>query len=232
MKFVYASSTIADGNFSSSLSLEKVKPQRNKFLDSLGLSGERKYIQMEVAHSNQISLVDTNNLDQAEVKVDGLICQNPRIVLGLLTADCVPLIWHHQSGWFGVVHIGWESGFMGVLRQNIQICKQVLGKTEIKNVSWFLGPHIRKNSYQHTTRPQQYNQVDWQNAVEYCSSSQVWQVDMTRFVVDQLLDHDANPDLIEDCGVDTFLSDNHFSHYGARRTNQPQGRMLTVVGVG
>ena len=64
----------------------------------------------EQYHSNKIKIFKTSN---KSYKCDGIISTVPGVALGVLTADCCPiLIGHKKKKLTGVIHAGWKGVYI------------------------------------------------------------------------------------------------------------------------
>ena len=78
-------------------------------------------------------------------RADALVTSRPGIALGIVTADCTPvLLADLESGVIGAVHAGWRGALAGVLEATVQ-AMQALGATRVAAA---IGPCIRQPSYE------------------------------------------------------------------------------------
>jgi polyphenol oxidase len=78
-------------------------------------------------------------------RADALVTATPGLALGVVTADCTPvLLADPQAGVIGAVHAGWRGAVAGVLEATIAAMK-ALGATRIAAA---IGPSIRQKSYE------------------------------------------------------------------------------------
>lgn len=78
---------------------------------------------------------------------DGLITQKPGLLIGVKTADCVPvLLYDEATNTIGVVHAGWRSAFANIIPKAIAIM-HTLG-VDPANVKAFIGPSIQLEFYE------------------------------------------------------------------------------------
>ena len=83
----------------------------------------------------------------APPEADALVTAVPGIALGLLTADCVPvLLADAAAGVVGAAHAGWRGALAGVIGAVVRAMEHA-GATPAQTVS-ALGPHIRQEAYQ------------------------------------------------------------------------------------
>ncbi|MGI4954939.1 MAG: peptidoglycan editing factor PgeF [Janthinobacterium lividum] len=80
-------------------------------------------------------------------RADAMVTNRPGIALGIITADCTPVLLHDSTaGVVGAVHAGWRSALGGVLEATIA-AMQALGATR-SGITAAIGPCIRQPSYE------------------------------------------------------------------------------------
>ncbi|HOV37191.1 MAG TPA: polyphenol oxidase family protein [Spirochaetales bacterium] len=71
---------------------------------------------------------------------DGFLTQDPRIVLGVTVADCLPIfLWDPQQNVRGLLHSGWKG--TGILNEAIRLMKETFN-TDPKDLYVLFGPCI------------------------------------------------------------------------------------------
>ena len=114
-----------------------------------------KYFNLKVAnlktinqiHSNKVKIIHSINDDTSNNEADALITKSPNIILGILTADCAPiLIQDPLRKIIAAVHIGWKGAYNKILERTIEELSN-LG-SDIKNIKLAIGPCIGPASYE------------------------------------------------------------------------------------
>lgn len=107
--------------------LANVEGNRAMFTRSFDLSPHQLLTTKQV-HGNDILLVDEPNLDLTHfltVEADAVITNQPGIMLGVLTADCFPLlIWHAEKPVVATIHAGWRGASNGLITKVITAMQQ------------------------------------------------------------------------------------------------------------
>ena len=89
---------------------------------------------MHQTHSNRV-LEIKKNYYKRKVLSDAMITKNKGIALGVLTADCVPiLLFDKKSKIIGCIHAGWKGALSGIIKNTIKsdyFCKAKTRKTYI-----------------------------------------------------------------------------------------------------
>lgn len=73
----------------------------------------------------QVSATDAVLVEQASqgvVEADGMVCKVPGLVLGIGTADCLPvLLADYEHGVIGAAHAGWRGAVRGVVENTLKL---------------------------------------------------------------------------------------------------------------
>jgi len=125
---------------------ERVSENRRRAAaELLGLSNP--LVTAHQKHTIQVHVVrQAWALDAAPVG-DALVSDRPGVALGILTADCAPvLLADPQAGIVGAAHAGWRGAFDGVVEATLAKMIDLGAKAE--NVSAAVGPCIGRDSYE------------------------------------------------------------------------------------
>ena len=64
----------------------------------------------------------------ARPKADAMVTDRPGLLLGILTADCVPVLFaDHEAGVIGAAHAGWKGAISGVT-DNTLLAMEAVGR--------------------------------------------------------------------------------------------------------
>lgn len=122
---------------------ECVQENRRRISQTLGFD-EKKLIIIRQRHTPNVMVVDRpfeGDLPEA----DALITTTPNLFIGVLTADCVPVLLATAKGdMVAAVHAGWRGAVGGVLENTLEKMK-ALGAKEIQAA---LGPCIWQDNYE------------------------------------------------------------------------------------
>ena len=78
-------------------------------------------------------------------QADAMVTDRTGIALGIVTADCAPVLFHdEQAGVIGAAHAGWRGAVGGVLEATIAAMRD-LGA---RNIAAAIGPCIAQDSYE------------------------------------------------------------------------------------
>lgn len=96
-------------------------------------------------HGIAVAQVDAPWLPGAGPRADAMITNRPGLALGIVTADCAPVLFADaEAGVVAAAHAGWRGAADGILEAVIQAMR-AMGATAI---SASVGPCIRQDSYE------------------------------------------------------------------------------------
>ena len=82
-----------------------------------------------------------------KVTADGMVTKNKGIILGIKTADCLPvLIADYKHGVIGAAHAGWRGAIRGVVENTLNL--MIEKGAELDNIAVSLGPCIQQKSFE------------------------------------------------------------------------------------
>ena len=108
----------------------------------------KKLILLHQIHSNKFHFLYKKDIkNKKNIIGDALITGEKKIVIGVLTADCAPiLIYDKKLKIVSVIHAGWKGAYKGIIKK---VIKFLLSKgSESKNLVTAIGPCISQKSYE------------------------------------------------------------------------------------
>ncbi len=96
--------------------------------------------------ANQIhedNIIYVTNKDKGKIikETDGLITKEKKVILGIRTADCVPVLFYEPiKKIIASVHAGWRGTLQKISQKMVKEIVKLGGKKE--NIISFVGPHI------------------------------------------------------------------------------------------
>ncbi len=124
---------------------EDVAENRRRLAHSLDLSSEC-FVWMEQVHSNTVTVVSEPHPDPVPT-TDALVTTCPGLVLGVLVADCTPvLLSDHEAGVVAAVHAGRLGARNGIVARTVERML-ALGATA-SHIHALLGPAAAGASYE------------------------------------------------------------------------------------
>jgi YfiH family protein len=102
-------------------------------------------ILMYQTHSNKVIEIKKNNYKK-KIRADAMLTKMRGIALGVVTADCVPiLIYDRKNKIIGCIHAGWRGAISGVIKNTILKIRKLNSDNKIYAT---IGPCIGKESYE------------------------------------------------------------------------------------
>ncbi len=121
-----------------------VQANRDLVARSLGAGG---MVGLTQVHGAAVVTVDQPWKAGAGPRADAMVTRRPGIALGVITADCAPvLLADSAAGVVGAVHAGWRGAVAGVLEAAVS-AMAALG-AEPARIAATVGPCIRQPSYE------------------------------------------------------------------------------------
>ncbi len=97
------------------------------------------------SHSNIVNIINT--IKTKKIIGDAIITSNPSIGIGVLTADCAPiLVYAKKKRVVGAIHAGWKGALNGIIN-NFMYSMNSIG-VEAHDLFVSIGPCIGKESYE------------------------------------------------------------------------------------
>jgi polyphenol oxidase len=132
--------------FGSSDQHEAVTENRARIAASFDLSPNRLVTMFQV-HGNEVVTVTEPWPPANAPRVDGMVTDRPEIVLGVLAADCAPVLFADgTAGVIGACHAGWKGAIAGVTDSVIAAMEKLGAKRE--RIVAGIGPCIAFRSYE------------------------------------------------------------------------------------
>lgn len=195
---------------------------REKFLRQLTLRHTSLLIPEQVHGNKVIAVSKRQNQIQGS---DGLVSADEAMVLGVLGADCVPLLFvDPKKRISGVAHAGWRGTIANITLNVIEEMKALGSSPEDIIVS--VGPHIGSCCYVvPKERALKFQHMFGDEVVH--EEKNHWQLDLGKANFFALTKSGITPDHIDNSPVCTSCDRNYFSY--RRDSKKTFGEMLGVV---
>jgi len=122
-----------------------VLENRRRIIDSLAKDTEPPLVTLEQVHG-----IVCHKVQQpltSPLKGDALVTKTPNLLLGILTADCVPVLFADpENKVVGAAHAGWRGAIKGITSSTLK--KMLDLGAKIENIKAIIGPCIHKKSYE------------------------------------------------------------------------------------
>ena len=124
--------------------IEVVKRNRALVADQLGVAADHLVSAYQV-HGVDVAVITGPVAERP--KADGMVSNTPGVALGVLTADCGPVLFaDSKAGVIGACHAGWKGAAAGVTDATIAAMERIGASRE--NIIAVLGPSISQANYE------------------------------------------------------------------------------------
>ena len=121
-----------------------VRMNRARVADDLGVPPGH-LVSLDQVHSPDVIALDAPT--DARPRGDAMVSATPGIALGILTADCQPVLFaDRHAGVVGAAHAGWKGALSGVLEATLDAMEALGAKRE--NTHAVIGPCISQRAYE------------------------------------------------------------------------------------
>ena len=187
----------------------------------------KKVVLLKQLHTNKIYFI--NKLSKKKLIGDGLITKTRGIAIGILTADCAPILFFdHKKKIIGAVHAGWKGAYKKIAKKMISCFKKRGSK--LNDIIAVVGPCISQSNYEvkgdFKTKFLNQNPI---NKKYFKKNNNKFFFDLKSYIFSQ----------IKNCGIsnieiikkDTFNPKNNF--FSARRSLKKKiddyGRNISII---
>ncbi len=206
----------------------KKNVQKNlKFVAQTMAVERAKLILMHQIHSNKVVEITKKNYKRIIV-ADAMITQMRNLAIGVVTADCVPIIFcDNKSQVAGCIHAGWKGAFSGIVESTIHKVR----KLNLKNKIYAsVGPCIGNKSYEVDNKfYKKFVSKSWKNKIYFKEKNKTKKLfNLRKFVTDKLLKLGVKVDHIN---KDTFSEKSNFFSYrrSFKLKQKDYGRCISTV---
>ena len=118
---------------------------KNIKIVSKKIGTKKKLILLHQLHGNKIFFV--NKISKKKLFGDGLITNTRNLAIGILTADCAPILFFEpKKNIIGVAHAGWKGAYKKIGLKMINYFKKKGSK--LNDIFAVIGPCISQNNYE------------------------------------------------------------------------------------
>jgi purine-nucleoside/S-methyl-5'-thioadenosine phosphorylase / adenosine deaminase len=182
-------------------------------------------------HSAVVHVIDSNERPEEPPRADGMVTTLKNVALGVLTADCTPVLFSDPGdGIIGACHAGWRGALNGVMEATVDAMIELGARAD--NIQAAVGPCIGQASYEVGPEfPQPFLEQDKNNAAFFSASTREghFQFDLSNYCTSRLSLLGLGEIYRLDC--DTCKDEpNFFSYRRSRLRNEPDyGRQLSTI---
>lgn len=189
-------------------------------------------VTMHQVHSAEVRHVTHAYPDDARPHADAMVTSTPGLLLGILTADCAPvLLSDGTAGVVGAAHAGWKGAISGVTDSTIA-AMEALGAAR-ERISAAIGPCIARASYEvDDAFARRFEEHDPENERFFTPGRDGHQqFDLEGYVAARLAA--AGIGRVEAMGLDTYSNEDRFFSYrrATHRSEPSYGRQISLIGI-
>ena len=181
-------------------------------------------------HSNKFIFIDKNfKFKKKKIKADAIITNLKKLPIGVLTADCVPiLIYEKELKIIAAIHAGWRGAYKDIIYKVLSFIKR-LG-SQNKNIYVAIGPCITGKNYEvQKDFKQKFIKKNKKNSLFFKKNKNKTYFCLNNYIYNQFKESGIkNIELIK---KDTFDKKNNF--FSARRSHKNNehdyGRNISII---
>jgi YfiH family protein len=222
----------AENNMSISVGDEPraVDINRTGAAEALGFRRNQLFLLKQV-HSAKVHRLSERPTEDVAIEADALVTRLPLLALGILTADCTPILLADQeAGVIGAAHAGWRGAVDGIVAKTVSAMVELgadparivaaIGPT-ISGEKYEVGPHFMEDFTK--LRPDGWRHFSTRNGGRA-------HFDLPGFVAAEL--ERAGVKIVERTGACTYGNpDQYFSHRFATHKGVTTGRQIAIIGL-
>ena len=230
---------LEEGNCSFSQALHTGEPaaevteNRNVLAHCFLEEGAREFVVAEQTHSDHIFHVTKpqtkgwQSMEDAVPDTDALICNIPGVMIGVLTADCVPvLLFDPVENVAAAVHAGWKGTHKQIVSKTVKEMQVYYG-CKPENIIAGIAPAIGGCCYEVGEDVAGYFLAYGEGAV--VPKGEKYMLDLPLANRLQLLEAGLQEEHIKMSGICTACDVEHFFSY--RKEQGCSGRFMSLIGV-
>jgi len=207
---------------------KKVNVKKNLDYVSQRMNVEKgKLILMHQTHSNKVVVIKKNNYKK-KVFADAMITKMKGFALGVVTADCVPIILYDtKNEIIGCIHAGWKGAFSDIIKNTVSKIKKISSGNKIYAC---IGPcidrknyEVDKNFYKMFVAKSRNNKIYFSN-----KKNEKKLFNLRKFVTDRLIKANIKVDQVD---RDTYAEKSNFFSYrrSCKLKQKDYGRCISSI---
>ena len=183
-------------------------------------------------HSAEVVVAERPWPQDQRPRADALVTNRPGLLLGILTADCAPVLFADQeAGIVGAAHAGWRGAFAGVTDATIEAMERLGARRE--HIHAAVGPCIGQPSYEvdEGFRARFLDADPANDRFFSAGPANKPHFDLEAYVVHRLLA--AGIDKVESLNLDTYADPDRFFSFrrATHRGEADYGRQLSAIAI-
>ena len=190
----------------------------------------KKIFLLNQVHSNKFHYIDGKfKFKNDKFKGDALITDKKNILIGVLTADCAPILLHDQNKkMIAVIHAGWKGAYKGIVKNVIKF--MIKKGCSPQDMTAVIGPCIAEKNYEvKSDFVKKFLKKDIKTKIFFKRIRNKNYFNLNKYIYYQLKSLDIN--IVEIIKKDTFDIKNNF--FSARRSisrnENNYGRNISII---
>lgn len=213
-----------------SLNMRRIECEENRATMAGIMSSECSHITFpRQTHSDNIEIIDHQNKYQTFEDTDALITATKGIPIGVVTADCVPILIHDEENQVvAAIHSGWRGTQKEIASKTIKTMIQMYN-SKPENLKVAIGPSISPNVYEVGMEVwEQFNATDKNYSTSFkIKENNKYLLDLWSANIYQLQKIGINTNHIYVSKFCTFTQNQAF--FSARREGVNTGRNAAII---
>jgi len=187
-------------------------------------------ITLNQKHTNKVIYFDNKISVKNKLTGDAFVTQVKNIGIGILTADCAPILFYdHKKKIIGCAHAGWKGALNGVIKNTVKKFNEL--NSNNNDLIAVVGPCINKKNYEvKTDFFKKFISIDKNNESFFEKTSGEKHIfDLRGFINKEI--SNLNIKNVENIEMDTFSQKEFFYSYRRSLLNKEQdyGRCISVI---
>jgi hypothetical protein len=204
----------------------------NRRLAVAALLQDAELVTVHQIHSPEVVVASEPWAQDERPHADAMVTDTPNLLLGILTADCAPVLFaDHKAVVVGAAHAGWRGALAGVTDATIDAMEKLGARRE--NIHAAVGPCIGQPSYEvDEAFRARFLHADEENSRFFVPGpAGKPHFDLEAYVVHRLIA--AGIDEVEALNLDTYADEDRFFSYrrSTHRGEADYGRQLSAIAI-
>lgn len=185
----------------------------------------------QIHSADVVTVTGPMPLDQRP-QADAMVTDRPGLLLGILTADCVPVLFYDpKANVIGAAHAGWKGALAGVT-DNVITAMEALG-ADRDQIACAIGPCIAQPSYEVDAAFRgRFLDSDTENDRFFAAGKpDHYQFDIEDYVAARL--QAAGITRVDKLALDTYANEDRYFSYrrSCHRDEAGYGRQISLIGL-
>lgn len=213
---------------------DAVRANRSLVASAMGIPGEN-WVMCQQVHGTRVKTVrrldmgrGSRDFNSAVPRCDGMVCNEPGMAAGVLTADCAPIAMVSPAARsVAIVHAGWKGALGRIARFAVRrLCE--LANSDPSEILVFIGPHIGECCMEVGEDVALSYQERFPGAVRKVDGEKP-RIDIEKACALQLESWGVPGQNVFSTGVCTMCSPDYFSHRGSGGSTGRQAGLVAIL---